>query len=72
MADIDASKTPTARPQPRERGFASFNDAVKVRGASTACFRISGAGRPATAIRASDVGGANLPGTMRLWILRLQ
>jgi hypothetical protein len=62
----------SSRMLPRERSFADFSDAVVVRGGSTAYFRVSGAGRPATSIRARGTGGAPLPPHMRLWVVRLQ
>jgi hypothetical protein len=57
---------------PRERPFAPFADQVSVRGGSTAYFRVSGAGRAATALRAQGAGGGPLPPHMRLWVVRLQ
>jgi hypothetical protein len=62
----------SARLVPRERPFADFADAVAVRGGSAAYFRVSGAGRPATSIRARGTGGAPLPPHIQLWVVRLQ
>jgi hypothetical protein len=57
---------------PRERVFATFADAVSVRGASTAYYRISGTGRAGTALRVRAPDGTPLPSHMRLWVVRLQ
>lgn len=62
----------TARLAPRERGFGTFTDPVSVRAGSTAYFRVSGATRPATAIRARAGAGGPLPGIMQMWVVRLQ
>jgi len=73
LFDIDKNRiNPTGRLAPRERAFSGFTDAVSVRGGSTAYFRVSGAGRAATAIRARDAGGGALPAAMRMWVVRLQ
>ena len=57
---------------PRERAFGAFSDAVSVRGASTAYFRVSGAQRSGMAIRVRGGDGAVLPAHMRLWVVRLK
>ena len=72
MFSIEARRHPNSRLVPRERGFASFTDEVAVRGGSTAYFRVSGAGRYATAIQALSPAGGPLPPHMRMWIVRLQ
>ena len=73
LFDLDTRRmNQTGRLVPRERAFGPFTDAVSVRGGSTAYFRVSGAGRAATAIRARDSGGGVLPAAMRMWVVRLQ
>jgi hypothetical protein len=73
LFDVDQRRSSDgARLTPRERPFAGFADTVAVRGGSTAYFRVSGAGRPATAVRALGAGRAPLPPHMRLWAVRLQ
>ena len=73
LFDFDSRRiNQTGRLFPRERGFTSFADAVSVRGGSTAYFRVSGAGRAATAIRVRDASGSALPASMRVWVVRLQ
>ena len=73
LFDLDTRRmNQTGRLVPRERAFGPFTDAVSVRGGSTAYFRVSGAGRAATAIRARDSGGGALQAAMRLWVVRLQ
>ena len=73
LFDLDTRRmNQTGRLIPRERAFGSFTDAVSVRGGSTAYFRVSGAGRAATAIRARTSAGGPLPAAMRMWVVRLQ
>jgi hypothetical protein len=73
LFDMDTRrKNPTGHLLPRERPFGAFSDAVSVRGGSTAYFRVSGAGRAGTAIRATAPGGGVLPAAMRMWVVRLQ
>ena len=73
LFDMDRNRiNVTGRLVPRERAFGGFTDAVSVRGGSTAYFRVSGAGRAATAIRARTSAGGALPAAMRMWIVRLQ
>ena len=73
LFDLDTRRiNTTGRLVPRERAFGSFTDAVTVRGGSTAYFRVSGAGRAGTAIRAAAPGGGTLPAGMRVWVVRLQ
>ncbi|MBI1722901.1 MAG: IPT/TIG domain-containing protein [Gemmatimonadetes bacterium] len=57
---------------PRQRGYTAFSDAVSVRSGSSAYFLVSGAGRPATAIKARTSAGGALPSTMQLWVVRTQ
>ena len=57
---------------PTAVSFADFTETFKVRGASTGYFRISGATRPATAVRARDLVDGALPSSMQIWVVRLQ
>ena len=57
---------------PTAVSFADFTQTFKVRGASTGYFRISGATRPATAVRARDLADGDLPSSMQFWVVRLQ
>jgi hypothetical protein len=62
----------SAQLNPRERTFSTFNDNVQVRAGSTAYFRVSGAGRPATLLRVRGTGEAILPSNMQVWVVRMQ
>jgi hypothetical protein len=62
----------SAQLNPRERTFSTFSDNVQVRAGSTAYFRVSGAGRPATLLRVRGGGEAILPGNMQVFVVRLQ
>ena len=68
----DAWTSPAARLTPRARGFVDFQDDFSVRAASNAFFEISGAGRPATAVRIRDQSGNLLPGFFQVWIVRVE
>ena len=57
---------------PTAVSFADFTQTFKVRGASTGYFRISGATRPATAVRGRDLADGDLPSSMQFWVVRLQ
>ena len=57
---------------PTEVSFADFTQTLRVRGASTGYFRISGTTRPATAVRARDLFDGTLPSAMQFWVVRLQ
>jgi hypothetical protein len=72
FADIFASLNVNARPTPSDVSYAPFDLNRSVRDGSTAYFRISGASRPATAVRARTGTETVLSSTMRLWIVRLQ
>lgn len=72
LVDIESNLFATARLQPIEVLFSTFDQARNVRGGSTAYFRISGTSRPATAVRARSSSDTALPGTMNIWIVRLQ
>jgi hypothetical protein len=56
---------------PRDFGYQSFAQDVSVRGASTAYFRLSGPGRPATAVELTGAGGATPSPALRVWVVRL-
>jgi hypothetical protein len=72
LVNIESGLVATARLQPTEVGFAGFDMARNVRAGSSAYFRISGAARPATAVRARSSSDTALPGSMNVWIVRLQ
>ena len=72
LGEIDTRLDAVFHLQPRERSFSSFTDQVSVRGGSSAYFLVSGAGRPATSIRARDLSDNTLPGVMRMWVVRLK
>ena len=62
----------TTRLTPLDVAFADFANSANVRAASTYYTRISGAGRPATAVRIRDLLDGVLPSQMQVWILREQ
>ncbi len=68
----DAWATPAAQLTPRARGFADFQDDLSVRGGSFALFNLSGAGRSATAIQATDQQGEPLPSAFQISIVRVE
>ena len=68
----DAWTSPAARLAPRAWAFADFQDDFSVRAASSAFFDLSGAGRPATAVRIRDQGGNLLPAFFQVWIVRVE
>ena len=72
MAAIEPGVISPAHLVPRDRAFGAFNDAVSVRGGSTAYFLVSGNGRSATGIRARDAADGVLPSGMRMWVVRLR
>jgi hypothetical protein len=73
IRDIAAAwQTPNAELMPRVRAFAGFTDAFNVRAASAGYYEISGAGRPATALRFRDAAGKVLPTFVVVWIVRVQ
>ena len=71
LFNVENRLVTTAKLTPRPRGFSDFTDNVNVRAGSTAYFRVSGTNHGPMAI---SVAGAatQLPGTMRLWVVRLQ
>ena len=68
----DAWTSSAARLTPRARSFADFQDDFSVRAASSAFFDLSGAGRPATAVRIRDQSGNLLPDFFQVWIVRVE
>ena len=63
FAEIEDMRVPTARLTPRERAFMGFSDAVAVWAGSTAYFRVSGAGRPGTAVSVLAPGSERVTST---------
>ena len=72
LVAIESRLVQTARLTPYERPFAAFTDQVSVRGGSTAYFTVSGSNRGPVAIRARDSSDGQLPGVMRMWVVRMQ
>jgi hypothetical protein len=58
--------------EPRNRGFNDYSTDVNVRAASTAYFIVSGDGRSATALGATDQSGQTLPQQMQMWVVRMK
>jgi hypothetical protein len=69
---FDAHLVPSALLIPSSRGFGAFTEAAKVRAGSTAYFRVSGAGRPATSVRIRGAADAALSPHMQVFVVRLQ
>jgi hypothetical protein len=72
LLDIESRLVQSARLVPRDRPFAAFSDQVSVRGGSTAYFVVSGANRGPVGIRARDAADGLLPGSMRMWVVRMR
>jgi hypothetical protein len=72
MFDIESGLVPSAHLAPRSRPFGAFTDQVAVRGGSTAYFIVSGSNRGPVGIRARDITEGQLPGVMRMWVVRMQ
>ena len=74
LTGIFTNLVETARLQPYLRSIGTpFSNDVTVNGASNAYFQLSAGGTPAaTAVRVRSQTGTTLPGTMRLWIVRVQ
>jgi hypothetical protein len=72
LRSLEDAWNPAARLTPRARAFAAFQDDFSVRAASSAFFDLSGAGRPATAVRIQDQSGNPLPGFFQVWIVRVE
>jgi uncharacterized protein YjdB len=71
LFDFHESVVQQAQLAPRNVGYEAFVQDVSVRGGSTAYFRISGPGRPATAIELTDAAGGALSPDVRVWAVRL-
>ncbi|MGH7471894.1 MAG: hypothetical protein ACRENP_28415, partial [Longimicrobiales bacterium] len=69
---VAAWQSPNADFIPRTRGFSNFTDNFTVRAGSSAYYEISGANRPATAVRFRGDAGVSLPPFMQVWIVRVQ
>jgi hypothetical protein len=69
---IEQRLVATAKLAPYDRPFGAFTDQISVRAGSSAYFRVSGSGRPATGIRIRDGSDLPLPGNMRVWVVRIQ
>jgi len=62
----------SAQLRTRDHAFAAFSDLVQIRGGSAAYFKLSGAGRPETAVRVRRSDEGVLPAGMQVFIVRLQ
>jgi hypothetical protein len=67
-----AWQTPNAELIPRIRGFADFSDEVALRAGSSAYYEVSGAQRPATALRVRSPAGDAAPAGIQVWVVRVQ
>ena len=72
LRSLEDAWNASARLTPRARAFADFQDDFSVRAASSAFFDLSGAGRPATAVRIRDQSGNLLPDFFQVWIVRVE
>lgn len=69
---FEVNGSPAVRLAPVSRGFGTFTEAAAVRAGSTAYYRVSGAGSPATSVRIRGTGGAALPAHMQVFVVRLR
>jgi hypothetical protein len=70
---IDDSLFEEAHLAPRMRAFTGIDEVVRVRGGSSAYFRVSAAGRPATQIRMRQEDGARLGNApVQVWVVRMR
>jgi uncharacterized protein YjdB len=72
LFDFDQGILPQAQLVPRSVAYQEFSQDVTVRGGSTAYFRISGPGHPATAIDFTGAAGGLLSPDVRVWVVRLE
>ena len=72
LRSLEGAFASPAALSPRAHAFEDFQDDFDVRAASNAFFEISGAGRPATAVRIRDQSGNLLPGLIQVWIVRVE
>ena len=70
LLNIESNVVPEARLTPRVRTFADFQQSVQVRAGSSAYFLVSGANRPATAIRMRSSTGGFLDPSVQVWVVR--
>jgi hypothetical protein len=63
---------PALRLEPKTASFGDFSQSASVRDASNYYLLVSGASRPAVAIKARDLSGNPLPTHMQYWIVRTQ
>ncbi|MDH3228120.1 MAG: hypothetical protein OEM67_13675, partial [Thermoleophilia bacterium] len=71
LFDLDQSVFQQGQLMPRNRGYQSFSEDISVRGGSTAYLRLSGPGRPATALEFTGAAGGALNPDLRVWVVRL-
>ncbi|HUF75428.1 MAG TPA: Ig-like domain-containing protein, partial [Longimicrobiales bacterium] len=67
LLDMHESVFDQARLSPRSVGYQDFSVDVSVRGGSTAYFRVSGSGRPATAMEVTGPAGVALSPDLHVW-----
>ena len=72
LFDFHENVVQQAQLVPRSVAYGDFSQDVSVRGGSTAYFRISGAGHPATAIELTGAGGGAPSPDLRVWVVRLE
>ena len=72
LFEMDSRLITTVRLIPRARTFGNFADNISMRAGSTAYFRVGGSNRPPTAISVTSPSGGTLPGTTRVWVVRVQ
>jgi hypothetical protein len=67
-----AWQTANAELLPKIRGFDDFSDDLSLRAGSSAYYEVSGANRPATAVRVRSPAGDAAPATIQIWVVRVQ
>lgn len=72
LQNIESRLFETARLSPRRPGFTGFSDPLTVIAGSSAYYHLSGANRPNMSLSFTSTGGGTLPGTTRVWIVRVQ
>ncbi len=72
LFDMEQNVFQQARLAPFNYGYQDFTQAVSIRGGSTAYFRITGPGRPATAVEFTGPAGAALGPDLRVWVVRVE
>jgi len=71
LFELDQAVFQQGQLAPRNFGYQGFTQDVSVRGGSTAYFRLSGPGRPATAVELTGPGGVAPSSDLRVWVVRL-